>query len=221
MGENGFPGGRDKLKEKGKTGNKEIKDIKEADEENLMWTPVKVEHIVRDQWIDFRRVDYRYPDGREYGPFYEYSRRSYCVIVPVDEEGRFICVRQFRYGIKEVTNEFPAGGIETGGGAEYENAENTERPLECARRELMEETGYASDRWSHLLTIPSNATIADNYAYIFLAEGCRKVSGLHLDETEDLEPVLLTGKEIEKLIAGGKFQQMCHVLAFLLARERL
>ena len=40
-----------------------------------------------------------------------------------------------------------------------------EDALICAKRELEEETGYVSDKWTHLITIPSNATVADNYAH--------------------------------------------------------
>lgn len=184
-------------------------------DQELAWEPVSVEHIVRDEWIDFRKVRYRYPDGREFGPFYQYSRKSYSVIVPVLPDGRFLCVRQFRQGIGETTTEFPAGGIEADG-SEYGQV-TREDALAAAKRELKEETGYESDEWTHLITIPSNATIADNYAHVFLARNCRKVSGLRLDVTEDLEPVIVTKEEIETMISEGRFQQMGHVMAYLLA----
>lgn len=187
-------------------------------DQELAWEPDSVEHIVRDEWIDFRKVRYRYPDGREFGPFYQYSRKSYSVIVPVLPDGRFLCVRQFRQGIGETTTEFPAGGIDAEG-AEYGRV-TREDALAAAKRELKEETGHESDEWTHLITIPSNATIADNYAHVFLARNCRKVSGLHLDVTEDLEPVIVTKEEIEIMISEGRFQQMGHVMAYLLAVRR-
>lgn len=81
--------------------------------ENLAWEEISREHIIQDQWIDFRRSDYRFPDGKVFGPFYSYSRRDYCIIVASDEEGRYLCVRQFRQGIRQVTTEFPAGGMST------------------------------------------------------------------------------------------------------------
>ena len=150
-----------------------------TDEEKkaLSWKTVKTEHVLKDQWIDFRRMTYELPDGKIYAPFYTYSRRSYVVIVATDEEGRYICVCQYRYGIGEVTTEFVAGGIECEGGAEYlsegEDPGRAEDTLAAARRELKEETGYVSDEWEFLFKIPSNATIADNYAYIFRARNCR------------------------------------------------
>ncbi|MBQ7677631.1 MAG: NUDIX hydrolase [Lachnospiraceae bacterium] len=222
-------------------------------DKDLIWEPVKTEHIIQDEWIDFRRLAYRLPDGTVFEPYYNYSRRDYVVIVASDTDGNYICVRQFRHGIGEVTTEFCAGGIERTDGKEYRsgecagtreaagdvgnamdhapgaagNAPQNERlsdaaaedALAAAKRELSEETGYVSDEWEHLLTVPSNATIADNYAYIYRAKNCRPVSGQKLDDTEFLQVKLYSKEAIEELIAAGRFQQAVHVMAWLLAQR--
>ncbi len=191
--------------------------------DSLEWEEVSTEHIVKDEWIDFRRSAFRFPDGRLFEPFYTYSRRNYVVVVASDTEGNYLCVRQFRQGIKKVTTEFPAGGIERKDGKEYGGAEDvsSEDALEAAKRELMEETGYESDEWIHLLTVPANATIADNYAFLFEARNCRKVSGQALDETEYLNVMKLSAKELEQKIFSGEFQQADHITAWLLAERRI
>lgn len=200
--------------------NREISQNKDAD---LMWEPVSVEHVIQDKWIDLRRAEYRFPDGTTFSPFYNYSRRSYVVIVASDAEGNYLCVRQYRHGIGEVTTEFVAGGIESSTGREYITKEDTlsshENALEAAKRELKEETGYTSDEWEHLLTIPSAATIADNYAFIFRARNCRRTSEQHTDSTEFLRMEKYSAEEIEELIATGRFQQAMHVMAWLLAQR--
>ena len=187
----------------------------------LAWEEVSYEHIVKDEWIDFKRLSYRFPDGKVFEPYYSYSRRNYVVIVASDTEGNYLCVKQFRHGIKEVTTEFPAGGIERKDNKEYGDFtdEASEDGLIAAKRELLEETGYESDEWSHLITVPSNATIADNYAYIYRAKNCRRVSGQSLDETEFLNVKKYTPIEIEEMITAGKFQQAVHIMAWLLARR--
>ncbi len=191
---------------------------------SLCWEEVKTEHVVRDEWIDLRRSDYRFPDGTVCGPFYSYSRRDYVVVAASDEDGNYICVRQFRQGIGKVTTEFPAGGLERSDHQEYRSVDAddalSEDALEAAKRELLEETGYESKEWTHLLTIPSNATIADNFAHIFMAKNCRKVTGQHLDDTEFLHVKLLSSQEIERRIHGGDFLQAVHVMAWLLVKER-
>jgi len=198
-------------------GNRQNTDEKDP----LAWEEVRRVHLIQNEWIDFRQSAWRFPDGSEFEPFYSYSRRDYVVIVASDTEGNYICVRQFRQGIREVTTEFPAGGIERKDGKEYGGTQDVsaEDALTAARRELLEETGYESDEWEHLLTVPSNATIADNYAYLFTAKNCRRVSGQHLDETEFLQVTKRSAEEIEKLIAEGGFQQAMHVAAWLLARR--
>ena len=102
-----------------------------------------------------------------------------------------------------------AGSMEPGESAE-----------ETARRELLEETGYVSDHWSYLFSVPSNATIADNYAHIFKAENCKRSGEQKLDETEFLNVRTYTPDEIEEMISRGRFQQAVHVLAWLLARRK-
>lgn len=195
---------------------------RQKDAENLTWEEISREHIVQDEWIDFRRSAYRFPDGSVFEPFYSYSRRDYVVIVASDEEGNYLCVRQFRQGIREVTTEFPAGGIERTEGREY-RAEGDKAPgedaLEAARRELLEETGYVSEKWTHLLTVPGNATLADNYAYVFRAENCRRTGTQNLDETEFLNVRPYSAEKIEELIRQGKFQQAVHIMAWLLAQR--
>ena len=185
----------------------------------LEWEEVRMEHLLQDQWIDIRRSVYRFPDGSEFEPFYSYSRRDYVVVVASDTEGEYICVRQFRQGRKEVTTEFPAGGIERKDGKEYGKGrgEFSEDALAAAKRELLEETGYESDEWRHLLTVPSHATIADNYAHLFEAKNCRKVAGQSLDETEFLKVVKYPASELEKLVNEGRFQQATHIAAWLLS----
>ena len=193
-----------------------------GDNENLIWEEIRTEHVVQDEWIDFRRSAYRFPDGSVFEPFYSYSRRDYVVIVASDTAGNYLCVRQFRQGIREVTTEFPAGGIERTDGREYGSQRGSsaaEDALEAARRELTEETGYVSDEWTHLLTVPSNATIADNYAHIFMAKNCRRSGEQNLDETEFLNVRKYSADEIEEMIYKGDFQQAVYIMAWLLARR--
>ncbi len=64
---------------------------------------------------------------------------EYAVVVPVTTDGRFVMIREFKQGPGEVCLNAPAGGLNPG-----------ESPLDAARRELLEETGYAADDWHAL-----------------------------------------------------------------------
>jgi ADP-ribose pyrophosphatase len=177
---------------------------------------------VQDKWIDFRRMAFELPDGTVFSPYYNFSRRSYVVIVASDEEGRYLCVRQFRPGLGKVTTEFPAGGIDRLGDRQYGSLDDPgqEDPLAAAKRELREETGYVSEDWKALLTVPSQATMADNYAYVFRARNCRRVDGQHLDEDEYLNVLLLSPEELAEAIDSGRFEQAVHIMAWAYDRLR-
>jgi ADP-ribose pyrophosphatase len=182
----------------------------------LAWEEVSRETVVKDEWIDFRRLSFRFPDGSVAGPFYSYTRSDYAVILAMDEDGRCICVTQYRQGIREVTTEFPAGGIEWNG--RDSGGTREEQALAAAKRELREETGYISDSWEHLLTVPSDATLSDNYAHIYLAKDCRRSFDQELDRMEFLNVKLYTVREMEEMIRAGRFQQAVHVMAWYMAR---
>ncbi len=194
---------------------------KSQKKDTLAWEEISCEHVIQDEWMDLRKSAYRFPDGKIFAPYYSYSRRDYVVVVASDCNGNYICVRQFRHGLREVTTEFPAGGIDVRDTKEGEISRDMEEDIAflAAKRELLEETGYESDEWEHLLTIPSDATICDNYGYLYMAKNCRKVSGQELDETEFVEVITLSFDQIEDLLRRGKFQQAMHITAWLLAQR--
>ena len=181
--------------------------------DNLTWKMAECQHVIQDAWIDFRKCDYRLPNGE--------------VIGATDRDGRFICVRQYRHGIDEITTEFPAGGIEYKDKSDvpyitYDNIIATEDDaFAAAKRELTEETGYVSDDWTHLMTLPANATLSNSRVHIYAARNCHKVTEQDLDETEFLYVKLLTESELLTRMNGGDFKQAAHVLAYYLFKDKL
>ena len=195
--------------------------------DNLTWKMVGCQHVMQDAWIDFRKCDYELPDGEIIGPVYNYSKHSFCIVVATDKDGKFICVRQYRHGIDEITTEFPAGGIEYKDKSDvpyitYDNIiASEEDAFAAAKRELVEETGYISDEWTHLMTIPANATLSNSRVHIYAALNCHKVKEQELDETEFLYVKLLSESELLERINGGDFKQSNHVLAYYLYKDKL
>ena len=172
-----------------------------ADDRELAWEEVRTEHVIRDRWIDLRRSAFRYPDGKIWEPYYNYTRRDYAIVVASDEEGNYLCVRQFRQGIRRVTTEFPAGGLEREG-ADVFSGSTAEEALKAAKRELR------------------NASLSDNYAFLFAAENCRKITEQKLDEMELLQVEKHTAEEIEEMIRREEFPQTDHILAWYLWKNK-
>ena len=160
-----------------------------ANDRELAWEEVRTEHLIRDRWIDLRRSAFRYPDGKIWEPYYNYTRRDYAIVVASDEEGNYLCVF---------------------------SGSTAEEALAAAKRELREETGYESDQWTYLMRVPACASLSDNYAFLFAAENCRKITEQKLDEMELLQVEKHTAAEIEEMIRTEEFPQTDHILAWML-----
>jgi len=106
----------------------------------------------------------------------EYIRHPGAVVIlPVMDDGTVLLERQFRYPLNRVFIEFPAGKIDP-----------HEDPLDCAKRELREETGYTACNWQFVCTIHNAIAYADEHLEIYLARGL--VAGERaLDDGEFLE----------------------------------
>ncbi len=96
-------------------------------------------------------------------------------VLAADDSGNVFLVRQFRYPIGQELLEVPAGKLEAG-----------EIPLECARRELLEECGVTAESWTELGPIFTSPGFCDEVIWLFLA---KKLSqrGQHLDADEFLD----------------------------------
>lgn len=106
----------------------------------------------------------------------EYLRHPGAVmIVPLFSDGRVVLERQFRYPLKRTAIEFPAGKIDAG-----------ERPIQCAQRELLEETGYRAGKWSYLGGLHNAIAYSDEKIEMFLAEELVH-EGASLDAGETLQ----------------------------------
>ena len=107
-----------------------------------------------------------------------------------------ILIKQFRYGIQKAILELPGGSVDEG-----------ESPLEAAKRELMEETGYASDTFIEVGCTSPNPAIYTNRVYSFLATDVEQVGNQHDDETIEVSLVPL-----EDVIAMAKNGNLIHSL---------
>ena len=85
--------------------------------------------------------------------------------------------------------------------------EDGEAPIEAAKRELLEETGYAGGEWREVMTIGQNPSICDNLTHCCVAEGVEKVSGQHLDASEDIEVLLMSKAEVLDMLINDQQKQ--------------
>jgi 8-oxo-dGTP pyrophosphatase MutT (NUDIX family) len=103
----------------------------------------------------------------------------------------------------------PAGVIEAG-----------ESPLEAAQRELVEETGYAAERWEPIASVATEPSRHTVRAHFFCALGARPIADRTPDASEEIELVLVPKNSLVELVQRGDVLHGVHIGAILLAERR-
>ncbi len=115
-------------------------------------------------------------------------------VLAADDSGEVFLVRQFRYPIGQELLEAPAGKLEAG-----------EIPLECAKRELLEECGVAAESWTELGPIFTSPGFCDEAIWLFLAKKLSQ-QGQHLDADEFLDVEKMPFAEAAAKARAGFFR---------------
>ena len=149
------------------------------------------EQVYRGHFLDVRRDMVRLPDGRE-------AQREYIVhpgavvIVPLLDDGRLVVERQWRHPLGRVMLEFPAGKLEPG-----------EPPLDCAVRELIEETGYRAAQWARAGILHNAIAYSNEGIEVWFARGLR--AGVRaLDAGEFLDVDSMSFEQLDELVRRGE-----------------
>jgi 8-oxo-dGTP pyrophosphatase MutT (NUDIX family) len=152
---------------------------------------------------------YQLPRNHREAPFYILESNDWVNVIPVTEDGRVLLIRQFRFGIEEVTLEIPGGIVDSG----Y-------TPLEAGRKELLEETGYASDHWEYLGVVHPNPAFLNNRCHSFLARKAKKIAEISPEESEEFEVFQVPMVEIKNLIRQGIISHSLVICAFHLHQNQ-
>jgi ADP-ribose pyrophosphatase len=125
-------------------------------------------------------------------------------VVPITEDGKILMVKQYRNALDQFTLEVPAGALDAVG----------EPPIECASRELEEETGYRSKHLEWLITIRTTVAFCNERIEIYVARDLIP-SEQNLDDNEFIEVKAYTIEELKEKIYIGEIQDSKTISALL------
>jgi 8-oxo-dGTP pyrophosphatase MutT (NUDIX family) len=171
------------------------------------WRRRGADRLLRCGIFDLDRVRFDPPDGRPSQSFYVIEAPDWINVIPLTPRRTVRMVRQYRYGVEDFTYEIPGGMCDPG-----------EAPLDAARRELREETGYAARKIVELGWVHPNPAIQNNRCHSFLALDVERVGEPTPDPNESFEPLEVPLDEITDWIASGKITHSLVVAAFRLLR---
>lgn len=137
------------------------------------------------------------------------KHKGAAAVVPVDDQGRLIMVRQYRNALERDTLEIPAGGLQS----------VDEPTMDAALRELEEETGYKAENIELLISIYTTVAFCNEKIDIYLATGL--ISGKqHLDEDEYVQVGAYTVEELTEKIFAGEIQDSKTVAAIMAYKDK-
>lgn len=175
------------------------------------WKIRSSEMVVNEKWYKLRRDEVELPNGVVLDDYYVSVRPDVVLTFPVTEDGQVIFVRQYKHAAQNVFIELPGGVID----------DHETNPLEAARREMLEETGYTSDNLELVLEVIDNPTKDTNKIYFYLARNAYKTAEQDLDESENIEVLLVPLQDVEQMVMSGKINVSGSVALCLLALKKL
>ena len=157
---------------------------------HLVETPVSTEQVLDGHFLDVRRDLARLPDGSTASREYVVHSGAVMIVAQLDD-GRLVLERQFRYPMRDVMIEFPAGKLDAG-----------EDTWACAQRELLEETGFSAREWARAGVLHPVISYSTEFIEVWFARGLT-LGERSLDAGEFLDVFTASADELLAWCASG------------------
>lgn len=162
-----------------------------------------------DPWLRVWKDDLVLPGGREVQGFLGLEMPDYVVVVAVTPHG-IVAERGYKHGPGRVCLTLPAGYIDSG-----------EDPLDAARRELREETGFVAERWEGLGAFTNDGNRGGGLGHLYLALDARQIGEPESGDLEAIRVELLPLDRLLEAVNSGEFAVIANAAAIGLALLRL
>jgi 8-oxo-dGTP pyrophosphatase MutT (NUDIX family) len=170
------------------------------------WEELESEIEYTCSWFQVKRSRLRSPRTGEAHNFYSLVHHDCVNVIALTPQMEIVLIRQYRYTTNTLHLETPGGVIDG----------SDPSPLEAARRELKEETGFISGSWHEIGSFHPNPAVMGSRCSVFLALNAEEFQPQHLDATEDIEIVRTPLSSIPEMIDNGEISHGMVLSALLL-----
>jgi len=174
----------------------------------IEWRTLSSEKFFQCKWFSLLKDKTKLPEGKIID-YYFIDHPGSSAIVPLNEKNEVIMVEQYRYPIKEISLEIPAGGLDK------------DNPVKCAKRELLEEIGIKCGKISLLGSFYASNSISNEKVYIFLAEELEFFNYKREITEKTMKIIKKPLQEAIEDIYSGKIRDGISIVALLLAERYL
>jgi 8-oxo-dGTP pyrophosphatase MutT (NUDIX family) len=178
--------------------------------EKPVWRVRASKYLVDSPHMRLRVDEVELPDGTVVADYYVREGAGFVSVLPLTGDGRVVLVRQYRYASDTMQLELPGGTLDL-----------DEEPVACARRELLEETGYEAERFEPVATYAPEPVRATARAHVFLAFGAHQTRQPELDPTEHLAAELVALAEFRSMLRKGAIEAGSSLVAGYRALDHL
>lgn len=178
-------------------------------DEPAVWKTVSSREIADCRVFKVREDSSMRDDGAS-GTFFVMENPDWVNVVALTTDGEILLIKQFRHGSQTTVMEIPGGMIDKG-----------EDASAAAKRELTEETGYATPKMIALGRSLPNPALQNNTIHHFIALDCTKDHEVEFDEHESIATVLVPFKNVAKMVQNGEIEHSLAITALYFAEQYL
>lgn len=175
------------------------------------WKIKKSEYLLKHKYMTVRKDVCETEDGHIVDPYFALEFADWVQVLAFDKNRNVLITKQYRHGIQKVIYGLPTGFTES----------TDSNPLESAKRELIEETGYDSDNFIKTGELFPNPAIQNNRVHCYAAFDVKKIKEPDFDHSERITAEFMTVDNLMKMISDGTFSHALHVAGVYVTLQHL
>lgn len=171
------------------------------------WRTLESQTLFKSNYASIRKEICEVEKGRIMSNYYILEVRDWVNVIAITKNSEIVLVRQYRHAAKNFTIEIPGGAIDS----------EDQSPEVAARRELLEETGFAAGQQVFSIAHYPNPALQSNQLWTYVFVDCEKVAEPNWDEFEEMEIELVSLDELQQMIGRGTMTHSLILASLFLA----